>query len=390
MNINVAQSFNFLPVPTDIHFGCGMLGTLADRIKSLGGTKAFVVTDPGVRAAGLLDKVTRILQGGSIEFTVCDRVKPDSGSGLIDETAAELKSSQCDVVVGIGGGSSLDTAKAVAALATNPGSALDYTGLHKVRSRPLPNIAIPTTAGTGSEVTLWSVFTDDARAVKVAIGSILLYPTVALCDPELTLSLPPLLTAATGMDALAHAVECYTNNNCQPISGSLALQAIELIGRHLRSAVLNGRSLEARYGIMLAATMAGIAMNPTRLGLAHALAMPLGSWDLRVPHGIVLAVTLPAVMEFNYLAEPDRYADVARALGESTAKLTRLDAARRSVDAVRNLARDIGIPAKLSEYGVREEHVGAVVEEAMKSGNVPVNPRRASAEDLSRILRQVL
>jgi alcohol dehydrogenase class IV len=390
MNINVAQSFNFLPVPTDIHFGCGMLGTLADRIKSLGGTKAFVVTDPGVRAAGLLDKVTGILERGAIEFTVCDRVEPDSGSGLIDEAAAELKSSQCDVVVGIGGGSSLDTAKAVAALATNPGSALDYTGLHKVRNRPLPNIAIPTTAGTGSEVTLWSVFTDDARAVKVAIGSILIYPTVALCDPELTLSLPPLLTAATGMDALAHAVECYTNNNCQPISGALALQAIELIGRHLRSAVLNGRSLEARYGIMLAATMAGIAMNATRLGLAHALAMPLGSWDLRVPHGIVLAVTLPAVMEFNYLAEPDRYADVARALGESTAKLTRLDAARRSVDAVRNLARDIGIPAKLSEYGVREEHVGAVVEEAMKSGNVPVNPRRASAEDLSRILRQVL
>ena len=390
MNINVAQSFNFLPVPTDIHFGCGMLGTLADRIKSLGGTKAFLVTDPGVRAAGILDKVTGILERGAIGFTVCDRVKPDSGSGLIDETAAELKSSQCDVVVGIGGGSSLDTAKAVAALATNPGSALDYTGLHKVRTRPLPNIAIPTTAGTGSEVTLWSVFTDDARGVKVAIGSILIYPTVALCDPELTLSLPPLLTAATGMDALAHAVECYTNNNCQPISGSLALQAIELIGRHLRSAVLNGRSLEARYGIMLAATMAGIAMNPTRLGLAHALAMPLGSWDLRVPHGIVLAVTLPAVMEFNYLAEPDRYADVARALGESTANLTRLDAARRSVDAVRALARDVGIPATLSEYGVREEHVGPVVEEAMKSGNVSVNPRQASAADLSRILRQVL
>lgn len=390
MNINVTQSFNFLPVPTDIHFGCGILGTLADRIRSVGGTKAFLVTDPGVRAAGILDKVTRILQSGAIEFTLCDRVKPDSGSGLIDETAAELKGSQCDVVVGIGGGSSLDTAKAVAALATNPGSALEYTGLDKVRNRPLPNIAIPTTAGTGSEVTLWSVFTDDARAVKVAIGSILLYPTVALCDPELTLSLPPLLTAATGMDALAHAVECYTNNACQPISGSLALQAIELIGRHLRSAVLNGKSLEARYGIMLAATMAGIAMNPTRLGIAHALAMPLGSWDLRVPHGIVLAVTLPAVMEFNYLAEPDRYADVARALGESTPNLTRLRAAQRSVDAVRDLARDIGIPSRLSEYGVREEHVGAVVEEAMKSGNVPVNPRRANAEDLSRILRQVL
>ena len=390
MHLNVAQSFNFLPVPTDIHFGCGMVRTLPARIRAVGGSRAFLVTDPGLRAAGILDDVARVLKEGGIDFAVCDRVKPDSGSRLIDETAAELKQSQADVVVGIGGGSSLDTAKAVAALATNPGSAMEYVGLHKIRNRPLPSIAIPTTAGTGSEVTLWSVFTDEDRAVKVAIGSILIYPSVALCDPELTLGLPAALTAATGMDALAHAVECYTNNACQPISGALALEAIRLIGRHLRSAVLNGRNLESRYGLMLAATMAGIAMNPTRLGLAHALAMPLGSWDLRVPHGVVLAVTLPAVMEFNYLAEPDRFVAVARALGEATDGLPRLDAAARAVDAVRRLARDIGIPKGLGEFGVREEHVGPVVEEAVKSGNVPVNPRRAGAEDLKRILRQVL
>jgi alcohol dehydrogenase class IV len=192
------------------------------------------------------------------------------------------------------------------------------------------------------------------------------------------------------MDALAHAIECYTNNACQPISGSLALKAIELIGGHLRSAVLNGRNLESRYGMMLAAAMAGIAMNPTRLGLAHALAMPLGSWDLRIPHGIVLAVTLPAVMDFNYLAEPDRFVDVARALGEPVDSLPRLEAAGRAVSAVRNLARDVGIPSSLGEYGLREEHVRPVVEDAMKSGNVPVNPRRACAEDLARILRQVI
>lgn len=390
MNVNVAQSFNFFPVPTDIHFGCGMVRSLPERIKSAGGTKAFLITDPGVRAAGVLDEVTRPLEKAAIEFAVCDRVKPDSGSALIDETVAELKRSECDAVIGIGGGSSLDTAKAVAALATNPGPALSYAGLHKVRNRPLPMIAIPTTAGTGSEVTLWSVFTDDTRSVKVAIGSTLIYPAVALCDPELTLDLPPLVTAATGMDALAHAIECYTNNACQPISGALALKAIELIGRHLRSAVLNGRNLEARYAMMLAAGMAGIAMNPTRLGLAHALAMPLGSWGLRIPHGIVLAVTLPAVMEFNYVAEPDRFVDVARALGESVDALSRMEAAGRAVSAVRSLARDIGIPSGLGEYGLREEHVRPVVDEAMKSGNVPVNPRRACAEDLARILRQVI
>ncbi len=207
---------------------------------------------------------------------------------------------------------------------------------------------------------------------------------------DLTLALPPPITAATGMDALAHAIECSTNNACQPISAALALGAIELIGRHLRSAVLNGRTRESRYAMMLASTMAGIAMNPTRLGLAHALAMPLGSWDLRVPHGFALAITLPAVMEFNYLAEPDRFVEVARALGEPVDGVPRLDAARRAVDAVRRLARDVGIPEKLSEFGLREEHIRPVVDEAMKSGNVPVNPRRTCAEDLSRILRQVL
>ena len=390
MNMNAGQSFNFFPVPTDIHFGCGMVRTLPERIRALGGSRAFLVTDPGLRAAGLLDEITGILKAGGVEYAVCDRVKQDSGSTLIDETVKELKAGGCDAVVGMGGGSSLDTAKAVAALATNPGPALEYAGLHKVKNRPLPTVAIPTTAGTGSEVTLWSVFTDDGRGVKVAIGSTLLYPAVALCDPDLTLGLPPTITAATGMDALAHAIECYTNNACQPISGALALHAIELIGRHLRSAVLNGRSREARYGMMLASTMAGIAMNPTRLGLAHALAMPLGSWDLHVPHGIILAVTLPYVMEFNYKAEPDRFVDVARALGESVAHRTRLDAAALAVDAVRRLARDIGIPEKLSDYGLREEHVGPVVDEAMKSGNVPVNPRRTCAEDLARILRQTI
>lgn len=390
MNMNASQSFNFLPIPTDIHFGCGMILTLPERIKSLGAKKAFLVTDPGVCAAGIMDRVSAILREASVDFTVCDRVKPDSGSRLIDETAAELKSSGADVVVGIGGGSSLDTAKAVAALATNAGSALDYAGLNKVRNRPLPMIAVPTTSGTGSEVTLWSVFTDDTRAVKVAIGGVLIYPSVALCDPELTLGLPAALTAATGMDALAHAIECYTNNNCQPISGALAIEAIRLIGQNLRSAVLNGRDSRSRYGMMLASTMAGIAMNPTRLGLAHALAMPLGSWDLRVPHGVVLAVTLPYVMEFNYVAEPERFVDVARALGESVDGLPRLAAAARAVGAVRDLARDVGIPHGLSEFGVREDHVALIIEEAMKSGNVPANPRRTSAEDLTRILRQAL
>jgi len=390
MRIDSAQAFNFLPVPTDIHFGYGMLRSLPRQVRTVGGGSVFVVTDPGVRAAGIVDRLVTLLDDESVHFTIYDAVTPDSGSTLIADAVAELKSSGAGVVVGIGGGSALDTAKAVAALATNPGSPLDYVGLNKVAVRPLPFIAVPTTAGTGSEVSLWSVFTDDARRLKVAIGGVLLYPAIALCDPELTLDLPPALTASTGMDALAHAIECYTNNACQPISAALALRAIELIGSHLRGAALNGRNRESRYAMMLASTMAGVAMNPTRLGLAHALAMPLGSWDLKIPHGIAVAVMLPIVMQFNCAAVPERFGAVSRALGEPVDGVSPRDAAARAAAAVRRLADDVGIPKGLSAFGLAEEQVPAVVEEAMKSGNVAVNPRRTSTEDMAGILRSAL
>jgi alcohol dehydrogenase class IV len=390
MNVDPAQSFNFLPVPTDIHFGYGMLRSLPGHVRALGAARVFVVTDPGVRAAGIVDRTTALLEHEGIGSTIYDGVTADSGSTLIVQAVAELKKSGAGLVIGIGGGSALDTGKAVAALATNPGSPLEYVGLNRITVRPLPFIAIPTTAGTGSEVSLWSVFTDDERKLKVAIGGVLLYPSLALCDPDLTLELPPDLTASTGMDALAHAIECYTNNACQPVSAALALRAIELIGAHLRSAALNGRDRESRYAMMLASTMAGMAMNPTRLGLAHALAMPLGSWDLKIPHGIAIAVTLPIVMQFNCTAAPQRFIAVSRALGEQVDGVASLDAAERAAAAVKRLASDVGIPDGLSGLGLAEDHVAEVVEEAMKSGNVVVNPRRTSKLELSEILRRAM
>ena len=390
MNIDVSQTFNFLPIPTDVHFGCGAIASLADRVRATGGRHVLVVTDAGIRAAGLLERATAPLQAAGIAFTIFDRVTPDSSSGLISDGVEVLKTRGADSVVGVGGGSSLDTAKAIAVLATNPGSPLDYVGLHKVAVRPLPIIAVPTTAGTGSEVSLWSVFTDDARKLKVAIGGVMLYPSVALCDPDLTLDLPPALTAATGMDALAHAIECYTSNACGPISAALALSAIELIGRHLPGAALKGGDRPARYGMMLASTMAGMAMNPTRLGLAHALAMPLGSGDLRIPHGIAVAVTLPLVMEFNHMAAPERFAAVARALGEPVDGLTTAAAAASAAPAVRRLADAIGIPRGLSGCNLHDDQIPEIVAEAMKSGNVAVNPRRTRPEELAEILRRAL
>jgi len=390
IRFNPEQTFNFLPVPTDIHFGHGVLATLPERLRSLGAQRVFLVTDAGIRTAGILQKVVDLLSSAQIGCEVYDEVKQDSGSNLIAEVGEQVRRCKAEVVVGIGGGSSLDTAKAVATLLTNPGTILDYTGLHKVKNRLPPVIAIPTTAGTGSEVSLWSVFTNDDTGLKVAVGSVNLYPTIALCDPELTFDLPPLLTAATGMDALAHGIECYTNNACQPISAALAWNAIGLIGRHLRHAVLNGANRDSRYGMLLASTMAGIAMNPTRLGLAHALAMPLGSWDIRIPHGIAIAVTLPRVMKFNQVAAPGLFAAVARSLGQSVDQLSPADAARCAVAAVEKLASDIEIPKGLGEYGLRSNHIPRVIDEAMKSGNVAVNPRPTTKEQLTAVLEQSL
>jgi len=387
---NPEQTFNFYPVPTDIHFGSGSLAKLPERIHSLAAQRIFVITDPGIRTAGILQSVLNLLGAAGIGCEVYDEVKPDSGSTLIADAAEQARRSKAEAIIGIGGGSSLDTAKAVATLLTNSGTILDYTGLHKVKNRLPPVIAIPTTAGTGSEVSLWSVFTNDDTGLKVAVGSVYVYPAIALCDPELTLKLPPMMTAATGMDALAHGIECYTNNACQPISAALALNAIELIGEHLSNAVHKGHQRDSRYAMLLASTMAGIAMNPTRLGLAHALAMPLGSWDLRVPHGIAIAVTLPRVMRFNCLAAPERYAHVARALGEPVDQMSPSDAAQSAVEAVEKLAREIQIPKGLGEYGVRPSHIPKVIDEAMKSGNVAVNPRPTNREQLAAVLEQSL
>ncbi len=390
MRLDVGFRFNFLPIPTDIHFGYGVLDTLPERLDGLHGKKAFLITDTGLKDVGILDQIERILKSSKRDFLVYDGVEPDSGSDLIAEATSRLRSSSADVVVGIGGGSSLDTAKAVAVMATNTGSIVDYVGLNKVPHRPLPVIAIPTTAGTGSEVSLWSVFRDRSTSLKVSVGGVSLYPAIALCDPGLTLSLPPSMTASTGMDALTHAIECYTNRACQPISGALALRAIELIGQHLRTAVLNGDDRESRYGMLLASTMAGIAMNPTRLGVAHALAMPLGSWALSVPHGMANAITLPIVMKFNCLAKPERFAEVARALGERVDSLPLREAAARASQAVRVLAEDVAIPRGLSQFGVKPQDIPSIVEEAMKSGNVAVNPRHTSKEDLSQLLSEAL
>jgi alcohol dehydrogenase len=376
-------------IPTQIEFGNGAIARLPEFVKALGGSRVLVVGDPGVQRAGLIDRVQAILTGASIFNAVFADVESDPATRSVDEGTVHGKANGCDLVVGIGGGSALDTAKAIGLMLVNDGNIKDYVGIGKVPRAGAPVIAVPTTAGTGSELTIWSVLSDKVAKAKISVGSVLNCPAIALLDPELTLSLPPQITAATGMDALTHALESYVNTATQPISEAMSDQAMTLIARSLRKAVADGSDVEARGDMLLASTIAAMAFNSTRLGLVHAFAMPLGA-KFGIPHGLVNAIMLPEVMRFNHLANPRKFARIAEIFGEKTASLPVEEVAALSVSAIEKLKLDVGITAKLSNFGVTEGRFDEIVDEAMLSGNVPVNPRQPTKDDMKALLRAEL
>ncbi|MDI6837205.1 MAG: iron-containing alcohol dehydrogenase [Rhizobiaceae bacterium] len=376
-------------IPTQIEFGNGAIARLPEFVKALGGSRVLVVGDPGVQRAGLIDRVQAILTGASIFNAVFADVESDPATRSVDEGTVHGKANGCDLVVGIGGGSALDTAKAIGLMLVNDGNIKDYVGIGKVPRAGAPVIAVPTTAGTGSELTIWSVLSDKVAKAKISVGSVLNCPAIALLDPELTLSLPPQITAATGMDALTHALESYVNTATQPISEAMSDQAMTLIARSLRKAVADGSDVQARGDMLLASTIAAMAFNSTRLGLVHAFAMPLGA-KFGIPHGLVNAIMLPEVMRFNHLANPRKFARIAEIFGEKTAGLPVEEAAALSVSAIEKLKLDVGITAKLSNFGVTEGRFDEIVDEAMLSGNVPVNPRQPTNDDMKALLRAEL
>lgn len=376
-------------IPTQIEFGNGAIARLPEFVKALGGSRVLVVGDPGVQRAGLIDRVQAILTGASIFNAVFADVESDPATRSVDEGTVHGKANGCDLVVGIGGGSALDTAKAIGLMLVNDGNIKDYVGIGKVPRAGAPVIAVPTTAGTGSELTIWSVLSDKVAKAKISVGSVLNCPAIALLDPELTLSLPPQISAATGMDALTHALESYVNTATQPISEAMSDQAMTLIARSLRKAVADGSDVEARGDMLLASTIAAMAFNSTRLGLVHAFAMPLGA-KFGIPHGLVNAIMLPGVMRFNHLANPRKFARIAEIFGEKTASLPVEEVAALSVSAIEKLKLDVGITAKLSNFGVTEGRFDEIVDEAMLSGNVPVNPRQPTKDDMKALLRAEL
>ncbi|WP_067925160.1 iron-containing alcohol dehydrogenase [Alicyclobacillus shizuokensis] len=376
-------------LPTAVEFGFGAVDRLPDHVRSLSGTRVLLVADPGVVKAGVAEKVLEVLKKAHVPTHVFSKIQSDPDIQSIDDGVQVAFQHGCDLVVGVGGGSSLDTAKAIGLMMKNEGNIRDYVGINKVPHKGAPVIAVPTTAGTGSEITIWSVLSDRSRQVKVSVGSYFNCPDLALCDPDLTLTLPPEVTAATGMDALTHALESYVNKTTQPISESMSIRAMRLIATSLRQAVWQGDNREARYNMLLASLMAAMAFNPTRLGLAHALAMPLGA-RYHIPHGVVNAILLPEVMQFNVVSNVEKFGDIAEIFGCSRRGRTRRELAEEAVSVVRKLKEDIGITATLSDFGIKEAALPSVAAEALESGNVPVNPRRTTAEDLISICRMAM
>ena len=358
-------------VPTTIVHGPGAIGRLGQLAAEAGIRRPLVVTDPGVVAAGLTNPVLALLPHAAVFADV--RANPDVA--LVDRGAEVYREQGCDGLVAVGGGSSLDTAKAIGVVVTHGGSILRYEWGHDPIDRRVPPlVAVPTTAGTGSEVTLWAVITDPVRRIKFNVGGTpLIAAHVALVDPELMLGLPADLTAATGMDALSHAIECYTCDYHQPFNDAVALHAMELAGAWLESVVADGSGLEARTAMAHAALLGGMAYGTESAGAAHAMSQSAGGVH-DCSHGALTARVLGPVCAFNAPASPERYARVAEALGVVTAGLSTLEAALAGARRVDELADAVGIPT-LGELGFDESEIPLLAEIAFADPQTQGNPR---------------
>jgi choline dehydrogenase len=373
-------------IPTAMKHGLGAIATLADEARALGMKRPLVVTDGGIVKAGLLERVRAPLKAARLAHVVYDKVAPNPPIAIVDAGARLYKKEKCDGIIGFGGGSSMDTAKAIGVVAANGGSILDFEWAdpQPIKKRIPATICVPTTAGTGSEVTLWAVITDPARKIKFNVGGT---PNIgawlALIDPELTFDLPPAVTAGTGMDALAHAIECYTCAYAQPLPDSVALNAMEYVAKHLRVAFAQGHNIQARYGMSMAAMLGALAYGTESAGAAHAMSQSAGGVH-DVPHGALTARLLGPVMEYNYLGEPEKFARIAAALGEDVRGLSVWEAAERAVEAVYQLTEDVEIPT-LTELGFSEVEIPHLAQIAFADPQTIGNPRDLSVRAYEKI-----
>jgi alcohol dehydrogenase class IV len=376
-------------IPNTIITGSGSSKQVGDECQRLNLQKTLIVTDNNQVKLGIIGGVLASLQKSGIAHAIYDGVNMEPVIEYVQEGLEAFRENQCDCLLAVGGGSPMDTAKAVSVMATSGGSIEDYRGIGKVPGKGIPVIAVPTTAGTGSEVTPFTIITDTARDVKMLIGSPFLMPELAIVDPELTIQLPPDVTAATGIDALTHAVEAYVSVKAQPMSDVFCLAAIELIAGNLKKAWADGNDLEARENTMMGALMGGIAFSNSSVALVHGMARPIGAY-FHVRHGASNAALLSTVMEFSLEGNPTRYARIAQAMGAEISGLSEMEAARRGAEAVKKLIKDIEIPS-LSELGVDKDKLDQLApkmsEDAIASGSPANNPRKAGKEEIIELYK---
>ncbi|MCW3489414.1 iron-containing alcohol dehydrogenase [Dethiobacter alkaliphilus] len=370
------------------YYGKGAIAGLANELEKKQPKKVFLISDRVLKDAGIVDLVLQQMAG--FEVVEYLDVEKEPSVENVEAATEQFKNAGCEAIVAVGGGSPIDVAKGVSVLATNEGSILDYVGVQLVPNPGVYKVLIPTTAGTGAEVTQNAIFTDRKAQLKKGVVSQYLIPDVAIVDPDLTMSCPPFITASTGMDALTHAIESFTAPKATMQTDMYALKAIELISEHLRTAVGYGKNKEAREGMAMASVFAGISLANAGVGGVHALAYPLGG-QYGVPHGVANAVLLPYVLEFNILGNLKKFRQVAEAMGENTAGMKDRDAAFLALDAVRQLSQDVGIPQTLTELGVTEDSLGSLAEGAMQAARlIDNNPRLIKLDDVKQIFSRAL
>ncbi len=374
--------------PGKIIFGPGSLNQIGIEAKKLG-NKALVVLGKGsMRKSGVLNRLTHLLKEKHIAYTIYENIPSDPTVETVDRGTILARKENCNLVIALGGGSVLDTGKAISAMVTNQGSVADYQEIEgkgkKVQHKTLPFIAIPTTSGTGSEATINAVITNTKLSLKKSIRDPWLIPEVALVDPELTLTLPPYITAICGGDALTQCIEAYLGKKSQEITDTLSLHAIELIGKSLVRAVKEGNNFEARKDMSMAALLSGLCLSNSGLGAAHALSHPLGV-HYKIPHGLSCAILLPYVMEFNLPVVTKKLIKIAQALGEDISLFSKTEVAQRVVIKIKEMLFRAGIKENLSEWGIKEEDFFQLAKEA-RGGSLNNNPRDTSDKDLIELL----
>jgi len=374
--------------PKKIIFGPGGLSQVGAEAKRLGSKALVVLGRSAMRKSGALDRLTHLLKENNLEYIIYENIPSDPAVETVDSGASLARKGSCNLVIALGGGSVLDSGKAISAMVPNEGSVADYQEIEgkgrKFKTKPIPFIAIPTTSGTGSEATRNAVITNTKLGLKKSIRDLCLIPEVALVDPELTLSLPPHITAICGGDALTQCIESYLGKKSQEITDALALHAIGLIGKSLVKAVKEGKNLEARKDMAMAALLSGLCLSNSGLGAAHALSHPLGVY-YKIPHGLSCAVLLPYVMEYNQPVVTKKLAKMAECLGENISSLSETEAAQRAVEKIKEILTAVGIKENLSGWKIKEEDFSKLIKGA-KGGSLNNNPRDTSDEDLIKLL----